>query len=215
MLIIEITQFLHLFEGAVEQFGLPSRVCSDHGVENVDVARYMLRAYSYENGRMHTGLSVRNQRMDRLRGDVCCVVLRSFQNLFFYLESEGLLDRDNEGHLFAFHFVYLPRSNAALKEFVGQWSNHAMRIAGNLSPRQLNLNGFLEVHNSNYAAVENIYAADQGTYAYGVDDSDEVEIDSNNSVHVPQLKFSLSDQNLSRLEDLVHFKPGFSITEFM
>lgn len=111
--------------------------------------------------------------------------------MFFYLESEGLLERDNGGHLFAFHFVYLPRINSALKEFVGQWSNHAIRTAGNLSPRQLNLNGFLEVHNSNYTAVENIYAADQGTYAYGVDDSDEVEIDSNNNVHVPQLKFSL------------------------
>lgn len=195
---------LHLFEGAVEQFGLPSRVRSDHGVENVDVARYMLRAYNYENGRMLTGLSVHNQRIERLWGDVRRVVLRSFQNLFFYLESEGLLERDNEGHLFALHFVYLPRINAALEEFVGQWNNHAIRTAGNLSPRQLYLNGFLEVHNSNYTAVENIYAADQSTYAYGVDDSDEVEIDSNNNVHVPQLEFSLSDQNLSHLEDLVN-----------
>lgn len=78
MLIIELTQFSHLFEGALDKLGLPSRVCSDHGVENVDLARYMLRAYSYENGRMHTGLSVRNHRIDRLWGDVCRVVLRSF-----------------------------------------------------------------------------------------------------------------------------------------
>ena len=47
---------LHLFEGAVEEFGLPSRLRSDHGVENVEVARYILRAYIYDSG-----LSVHNQ----------------------------------------------------------------------------------------------------------------------------------------------------------
>ena len=66
---------LHLFKGAVEEFGFPSRVHSDHGVENVEVARYILTAYIYDSGRMLTGLSVHNQRIERLWRDVRSVVL--------------------------------------------------------------------------------------------------------------------------------------------
>ena len=40
-------------------------------------------------------------------GDVCRVVLRSFQNLLFYMESESIIQRDNEQHLFALHFIFL------------------------------------------------------------------------------------------------------------
>ena len=46
-------------------------------------------------------------------GDVCRVVLRSFQNLLFYMESESIIQCDNEQHLFALHFVYLPRINSS------------------------------------------------------------------------------------------------------
>ena len=56
---------LRLFEGAVEEFGLPSKVRSDHGVENVEVASYILRAYNYDSGRMFTGLSVHNREAFR------------------------------------------------------------------------------------------------------------------------------------------------------
>ena len=51
--------------------------------------------------------------------------------------------------------------------------------------------------------MQNISDTDQGDPMFGVDDSDELEIESDNNVKVPQLDFPLSDENASRLRGLV------------
>lgn len=109
--------------------------------------------------------------------------------MFFHMEPQGILQPDDEMHLFALHFVYLPRINAALEEFVAQWNNHSIRTTGSFSPRQLYVNGILDVHNCNCSAVQNISDADQGNPMFGDDDSDELETESDNNVQVPQLDF--------------------------
>lgn len=106
------------------------------------------------------------------------------------MESEGILQPDDQMHLFAYlHFVYLPRINAAVEEFVVQWKNHSIRKTGGFSPRQLYVNGIIDVHDRNYSAVQNIYDPDQGNPMFGVDDSDELETESDNNVQVPQIDF--------------------------
>ncbi|KAK1161002.1 hypothetical protein AOXY_G19870 [Acipenser oxyrinchus oxyrinchus] len=56
------TTVLDCFLSAVEQFGLPSRVRSDKGGENIEVAHYMVSRQG-ENRNSHiTGRSVHNQR---------------------------------------------------------------------------------------------------------------------------------------------------------
>ena len=49
-----------LFMEAVERFGLPSRVRSDEGGENVMVAQHMLHYRGTDRGSMITGTSVHN-----------------------------------------------------------------------------------------------------------------------------------------------------------
>ena len=52
-----------LFLTAARQYGLPSRVRSDHGRENYLVAVHMLETRGYD---MITGSSVHNQKIERL-----------------------------------------------------------------------------------------------------------------------------------------------------
>ena len=81
---------LSLFVEGVENFGLPLRVRFDHGMENIHVARFMLGRRGL-NG-VITGVSVRNQRIERLWAEVNRVVSRHFINIFLFMEEHGILD---------------------------------------------------------------------------------------------------------------------------
>ncbi|KAH3778502.1 hypothetical protein DPMN_179966 [Dreissena polymorpha] len=111
------------FKEAVAKYGIPKKVRTDQGMENLDIARYML-----DNGYgMITGKSVHNQRVERMWRDVYEGVLSYFHDFFFYMEEESILDHLDERHIYALHFVFLSNINHKLDTWNEAWANHRLR----------------------------------------------------------------------------------------
>ena len=130
---------LKCFLEAVHEYGLPSRVRSDHGGENIQVAQFMLEhpQRGMNRGSVITGRSVHNQRIERLWRDLFsgCVVF--FYQLFYSLEDAGLLNINNSKDLKALHVAFLPLIQQQLDSFRYGWANHPLRTEHNRTPQQL------------------------------------------------------------------------------
>ena len=150
---------LNLFMEAVSMYGLPSRVRSDEGGENVGVSLFMLQHPNHGPGRgsMIAGRSVHNQRIERLWQDVYDGVLYIYYSLFYYLEGCGVLDPTSESDLFALHYVYKPRINHHLSVWKEGYLQHRVRTAGQRTPMQLYILGLLQMRGSGQLPPHEVY----------------------------------------------------------
>lgn len=145
------------FVEACSFLGIPSRVRSDFGGENFDIAQFMLLLRGLRRGSHITGQSTRNQRVERLWRDVFANCLSLYYKLFYYLEDCRALDPDNNLHLLALQFVYKPRIEHSLNSFRDAWNNHSLRTENSCSPLQLWTAGLLLHAGSQQAAVQEIF----------------------------------------------------------
>ena len=134
---------LPAFTEAVYVYGLPERIRSDLGEENVAVWRFMVEQHGSTSS-VITGSSAHNERIERLWHDVYRCVVSIFYEMFSTLEHDEKLNRDNETDLYCLHFVFLPRINSALDSFIESWNNHRISTENNMTPNQLYIKGALE-----------------------------------------------------------------------
>ena len=192
---------LELFLQSVSELGIPSRVRSDHGLENVMVARYMIENRGPDRGSMITGSSVHNQRVERLHRDVYQGVLAFYVAIFESLEHGNLLDPFNELHLWSLHYIYKNRINKSLDLFRHGWNQHPLSSCNNRSPYNLWVSGMVDMRNMDHAAIEAVFGPDEYS-GYGLDPEGPVPEDEDYQVNVPAWSFD-SERLAERVRDAI------------
>lgn len=188
------TTVARLFLKATEEFCWPSRVRTDKGGENVEVARLMLEKRGEGRGSIIQGSSVHNQRIERLWRDTRRMVVEYFRRLFYFLEEHNVLDVESENDLYSLQYVFIPRINKNLIHFRNRWNNHKLSTEHQKTPNQLYILGMMQLYGSNYTAVKEFFESndvDQDTYGVS-EDLYATESSGSDEVVVPEIRPGLS-----------------------
>ncbi|VDI59372.1 Hypothetical predicted protein, partial [Mytilus galloprovincialis] len=147
---------LSLFKQAVSEYGVPSRIRVDKGVENEDVCKFMEEYRGRDRGSAIKGKSCHNVRIERYWVEVWNNVVSEYYDLFTYLEYRGVLDITDEDDIKILQFVFLPRLNYSLEQNRFQNNNHGLSTENHRSPNALFVTGILNNMNSDCIALRDL-----------------------------------------------------------
>lgn len=102
-------------------------------------------------------------------------------------------------HLYAIHYVYVPRINKALREFKEGWNNHPIRTENNTSPHQLFVVQSLQLQRSGLVALDFFVQVNSN---YGIEEEGLVS-DNSEGAKVPQVQFQLTEEHHTDLRQHV------------
>lgn len=148
------------------------------------------------------GSSVHNQRIERLWKDSHRCATSLFYRLFYYMEHNGILDPMDEKHLFALHYVFVPRINRSLQQFKEAWNSHGLRTEKGQTPNQLYTAGLLRLRYSGLNAID-VFETVSGEYGQSEEGASNVEGDDE-GVSVPRLALSITPEQMSQIQNTVN-----------
>ncbi|KAG8810735.1 hypothetical protein FRC19_004350 [Serendipita sp. 401] len=171
---------LQLFHNAIHQFGRPSRIRGDYGVENVAVAEDQERAQGFGRGSYIYGPSKANSRIERLWVDVGKGFARKWANLFRDLEQSHGLNVDLESHLWLLHYLFLASINQDAVDWGIAWNNHGMQLPhgqrSGRSPVDQFVVGMAENGMRGLEDTDPAYGQDPVNYGVNWEDMEDAEI---------------------------------------
>ena len=119
--------------------------------------KYMRKTRSKWNVLFVIGKSTHNQRIERLWRDVFEGCISLFYTMFYNLEQTGVLNPDNDIHLWCLHYVFLPIINRHLTNWRNAWVRHPLRSEGNSTPMQLWIRGLNRVWGSTSSISSEVF----------------------------------------------------------
>ena len=188
---------LKLFLSATEEYGVPSRVRSDKGGENILVCKYMIANRGIGRRSHIAGSSVHNQRIERLWRDVYRCVCSTYHELFYSMEAVGILDVESEFDIFVLHCVFLKLINISLNNFARAWNVHPIRTANHWSPNKIWLNSMIQAGNEPLLANE-------VSEDYGIDFAGPLPPEDVGTVVVPDTISPLDDDEFAEFIVIVN-----------
>ena len=167
----------------------------DYGMENFYVGQYMIDHRGKGRGSIITGSSVHNSRVERAHRDIYSGVLAFYARIFEAIEDEGILDILDNVHLYSLHYVFIPRINRSLNEFIQQMNNHPVSSENNQSPLQMWEKGMLDNMHSGNTALSPAEIDD-----FGVDPEGLLSVDEEDyQVNFSPPSIEVSDDHLTQM----------------
>ena len=122
--------------------------------------------------------------------------------VFYHMESTGLLNPLDSVQLYALHFIFLPRINKVLSDFINGWNKHTLSKTGGQTPLKLYTKEMVRLRQSNLPTFD-YFVSISDYYGSENDDDDDVTVLPKNSLDIPPIDIYLSEDCLQILKQLV------------